>query len=73
MNLKKLSDYELKVAVGLLEGCYGRYFCQTPEELSELVSNEFDCTCSPGDVERYVNVLTTEEEDSIIIYKNITA
>lgn len=71
MYTKKLTEDELLMASQLMKAHYGKYYCKSSEELSSLISNEFDCNCLPEEVEKYVDYMTNEEEDAVLIYKNI--
>lgn len=62
---------QIAMASQLIIGCYGREYCNTPEELSRLISDEFETEVTPDQVKEYIKPLITEEVEQILIYKNL--
>lgn len=58
----------IEVSVLLCRDLYGYEFTRTPEDLSKLISDEFECICLPEDVSRYC-VDLIEEVEVLEVYK----
>jgi hypothetical protein len=71
MFTKKLTESELEMAVQLVYSIYKKSDCKTENDLADLVSNEFDCNCSPEEVKHLLREVSIEEENMELIYNNI--
>lgn len=71
MFTKKLTKDELKMAVDILKSHYGKYFCETAEQLAIEVSHNFDCDCKEQDVYSFIETRPIEEEEISLLYNNI--
>lgn len=68
---RKLDDDNIYVACQLIFNQYGKYCCETPEELAQLVSDEFDANVESNEVIKYFELPTIEHLDNQLIYNNI--
>jgi hypothetical protein len=70
--MKRIDPDLIKISVDIVRGIYHYENTRRPEQLAELISDEFDCVCLPEDVHDYCYESDlVEEEDAILVYRNI--
>lgn len=69
--MQKLSQSELEMAVQLVRATYGKYYCKTAKELSDLINSEFDSEVKEEQVKQFIEPYIPESEDIMTLYKNV--
>lgn len=66
-----MSELEIKLAISIVYGMYGREYFQSADTLADMITVEFGCECTPEMVQPHMQHLSIEEEDVILSSKNL--